>query len=111
MSRLDKLKAVKAKNKMQDLEQDVLFFYDYLLFLKNIEKEDSYLKYVGIYVAAQKLLIKNGLTNSEHPVQFKESNMITNYIKLSKMFKLNEFNGTVFNLDEIKLVRNQWRLL
>jgi len=96
---------------MQDLEKDLLFFYDYLLFLKNVENEDSYLKYVGVYVAAQRLLIQHGLTNSEHPIHFKKTNMLSNYIKLSKMFKLNEFNGTVFNLDEIKLVRNQWRLL
>ena len=74
-------------------------------------KEDSYLNYSGIYLAANKLILINGLPSYSKARFFTESNMITNYVKLTKTFKLSEFENAVFDIDEIRLVRNQWRLL
>lgn len=110
MNRLDKLKDAVAIDKLQDLERDLLFFYDYLLFLKNVEKEDSYLKYTGVYINAIKLLSDLNMNYGEMPKKFKVKNYITNYIKLSKIFNLKEFKNEIFELTEIKLIRNQWRL-
>jgi len=95
---------------MQDLEKDLLFFYDYLLFLKNVEKEDSWLKYNGVYINCLKLLSDLNINYGEIPNKFKAKNYITNYIELSKIFNLSEFKHEIFVLSEIKLIRNQWRL-
>jgi hypothetical protein len=95
---------------MQDLEKDLLFFYDYLLFLKEIKKEDCWLKYTGVYVNALKLLSDMGVEYTQ-PKKFKDKNYISQYIKLTKMFRLSEFKDNVFVLEEIKLIKNQWRLL
>jgi hypothetical protein len=110
VSRLDKLKDAITIDKLQDLEKDLLFFYDYLLFLKNIEKEDSWLKYNGVYVNCLKLLSDQDINYGELPKKFKAKNYITKYIELSKIFNLSEFKHEIFELTEIKLIRNQWRL-
>lgn len=110
MRRLDKLKDAMVIDKLQDLEKDLLFFYDYLLFLKNVEKEDSYLKYTGVYINCLKLLSDLNINYGEIPNKFKAKNYITNYIELSKIFNLSEFKHEIFVLSEIKLIRNQWRL-
>lgn len=98
-------------NKLQDLEKDILFFYDYLLFLKEDKKEDGWLAYVGVYHCAGRILAYHGIEYGKKPKRFKSKNMVTNYINLTKSFCLEEFRDSIFDLGEVKLIRNQWRLL
>ena len=100
----------KFKN-LQDLERDIIFFYDYLLFLKETKKEDSWMNYLGIYSAAIRILKIHGIKYGDKPTRFKDKNYITNYIKLTKDFNLDEFTDELFFIKDIKLIRNQWRLL
>ena len=97
-------------NKFQDLERDILFFYDYLLFLKETQGEDDWLEYVGVYHCARKLLTEKSIKFEDQPRRFKKKNYVSLYMKLSKDFCLDEFNGEIFDLDEVSLIRNQWRL-
>ena len=110
MNRLDKLKTSIAIENLQDLEKDLLYFYDYLLFLKNVENEDSYLKYNGVYVNCLKMLIDLDLDLNNKPRIFNRKNFITNYIILSKKFNLKDFQHNIFTLEEIKIRKNQWCL-
>jgi hypothetical protein len=110
VSRLDKLKDSITIDKLQDLEKDLLFFYDYLLFLREVQKEDTWLNYTGVYINCLKLLSDLNINYGEIPKKFKAKNYITKYIELSKIFNLSEFKHEVFDLTEIKLIRNQWRL-
>lgn len=111
MSRLDKLKDAITIDKLQDLEKDLLFFYDYLLFLKETENEDTWLDYVGVYINAIKLLSDLDMNYGELPKKFNSKNFITNYIKLSKKFRLEDFKHNIFMLQEIKIRKNKWILI
>jgi hypothetical protein len=111
MSRLEKLKMVLTIEQLQDLEQDILFFYDYLLFIKEIQKEDCWLNYSGVYVNALKLLSDKNISYGNMPKKFTSKNYITNYMKLTKMFNLDEFKSNIFAFAEVKIIKNQWRLI
>ena len=97
-------------NKLQDLERDLLFFYDYLLFLKESESEDTWLNYVSVYLKSLEVLYNNDLEIYKNPKRFTKKNYVKNYMKLSKMFELSEFEGVVLAIEDIRLVRNRWRL-
>jgi hypothetical protein len=96
--------------KLQDLEQDILFFYDYLLFIKVTQKEDCWLKYNGVYLNALKLLSDKNIDYGNKPKKFTSKNYITNYMKLAKMFNLDEFKHEIFAFVEVKIIKHQWRL-
>tara|TARA_R110000850_G_scaffold40645_1_gene104507 strand:+ start:190 stop:486 length:297 start_codon:yes stop_codon:yes gene_type:complete len=96
--------------KLQDLEKDLLFFYDYLLFLKETENEDTWLNYTGVYINAIKLLSDLNMNYGELPKKFNKKNFISNYIKLSKKFRLEDFKHNIFMLQEIKIRKNKWIL-
>ena len=98
-------------NKLQDLEKDLLFFYDYLLFLKEVEMEDTWLNYTGVYINAIKLLSDKHLDYGNMPKKFNKKNFITNYIKLSKKFRLEDFKHNIFMLQEIKIRKNKWIII
>tara|TARA_R110002096_G_scaffold232683_2_gene422593 strand:- start:2433 stop:2741 length:309 start_codon:yes stop_codon:yes gene_type:complete len=96
---------------LQDLERDILFFYDYLLFLKEIQKEDCWLNYSGVYVNALRFLSYKNIDYGNKPKKFNSKNYIKNYMLLAKKFRLDEFKGNIFSFNEVKIIKNQWRLL
>lgn len=110
MSRLDKLKTEIKIDKLQDLEKDLLYFYDYLIFLKETKREDCWLKYAGVYRIAKKIILVYGLPEYSKSRYFTEKNMIAKYVMLCKKFKLSDFENNVFDLLDVKLYSNQWRM-
>ena len=110
VSPVELLRVAQITDKAQDLERDILFFYDYLLFIKVTQQEDCWLKYNGVYLNALKLIRDKNIEYPNEPIIFDSKNYITNYIKLAKMFNLDEFKHEIFAFVEVKIIRRQWRL-
>jgi len=99
-----------VRNNLQDLEKDLLYFYDYLIFLKEIIQEDTYLKYTGVFVIARKLILIHGLPEYSKPRYFSEKNMISKYVMLCKKFNLEDFENIVFDFEDVRLYKNKWHI-
>lgn len=107
----EKLKMLSKKQSMQDLEKDLLLFYDYVLFLKNHgEVENEYLVYASVYSEVRKILAKNNLDQHDESVIFNKSNYITKYMDLANHFDIPTFRNKIFDLEDVKIFKNKWVL-
>lgn len=95
---------------MDDLEKDLLIFYDYILYLKEFGVPDEWLVYCGVYTQCQRVLIKHDIEIFEKPSRINKKNFVSKYIELDAIFHLDDFRDETFELSETRFYRKKWHL-